>query len=94
MANVPEWEFAIEFALDGTTGAPRAGGGKVRLGALSIAGFGFPHSTSQIEELPVKFPRIPYRNQAERETILNLVLADIIDAAGGPRESLYLKLLG
>jgi hypothetical protein len=47
-----------------------------------------------IEELPVKFPRIPYRNQAEREKILNLVLADIIDAAGGPRESLYLKLLG
>jgi hypothetical protein len=47
-----------------------------------------------IEELPVRFPRIPYRNQAERETALNLVLADLVDAAGGPRDKLSLKLLG
>jgi hypothetical protein len=85
MANVPEWDFAIEFTLDGTTGAPRVGGGKVSLGALSIGWFGFPYSTSQIEELPVRFPRIPYRNQRDRETVLQMVLNDLIDAAGGPR---------
>jgi hypothetical protein len=28
MANVPEWEFAIEFTLDGTAGAPRLTAGK------------------------------------------------------------------
>jgi hypothetical protein len=93
MASVPEWEFAIEFTLDGTTGAPRAGGGKVRLGALSIGTF-HPHNSLLIEEFPVSFPRIPYRNQRDRETNLNLVLADLIDAAGGPRDNLSLKLLG
>jgi len=46
MANVPEWEFAIEFTLDGTTGLPDAGGGKVRLGALSIGWFEFQYRTS------------------------------------------------
>jgi len=93
MANVPEWEFAIEFTLDGTTGGPRFGGGKVPLDALSIATF-HPANSLRIEELPVRFPRVPYRNQRDRETILNIVLADLIDAAGGPRESLSLKLLG
>ena len=34
MAKVPEWEFAVDFVLDGITGAPRQGGGKVPLGAL------------------------------------------------------------
>ena len=34
MANVPEWEFAVEFVLDGIIGAPRQGGGTVPLGAL------------------------------------------------------------
>jgi hypothetical protein len=60
MADTPEWEFAIEFVLDGTTGAPRAGGGKVRLGALSIGTF-HPYDSLRIEELPVRLPRIPYR---------------------------------
>lgn len=92
MANVPEWEFAIEFTLDGTSGAPCAGGGKVRLGALSIGTFHSYHSL-RIEELPVRFPRIPYRNQGDREVILNVVLDDLIDAAGGPRQDLRIKLI-
>jgi hypothetical protein len=94
MANVPEWEFAVEFTLDGTTGLPGADGRKVRLGALSIGAFNDPHSKSLIEELPVGFPRIPYWNRRDREMILNIVLNDLIDAAGGPRGSLSLKLLG
>jgi hypothetical protein len=39
MAGVPEWEFAVEFVLDGTTGAPRHGSGKVPLGTLTIGKF-------------------------------------------------------
>ena len=93
IANVPEWEFAIEFTLDGTTGGPRFGGGKVPLGALSIATFHSANSL-RIEELPIRFPRIPYRSKDDREVILNLVLAGLIDAAGGPRDNLSLKLLG
>jgi hypothetical protein len=87
MASVPDWEFAIEFALDGLTGAPRHGGGRVPLSALSVAGFNGFH-TMRIEELPVRFPRIPYRSRGERESIINTVLDDLGDAAGespGPR---------
>ena len=93
MSNAPEWEFAVEFTLDGTTGAPRAGGGKVRLGALSIGTF-HPHNSLKIEELPVRFPRVSYRSRDDREAILSLVLADLIDASGDPRDNLPLKLLG
>ena len=85
MAGVPEWEFAVEFVLDGTTGANRHGGGKVPLGALSIGRLNEPFEMGRIEELPVTFPRIPYRSRADRENVLNLVWADLIDAMGGPR---------
>ena len=93
MANVPEWEFAVEFALDGITGAPRHGGGKVPLGALAIGAFNEPREMGRIEELPVRFPRIPYRSRADRETVLNLVWADLVDAMGGPRGDGVIKLL-
>jgi hypothetical protein len=86
MAGVPEWEFAVEFFLGGITGAPRQGGGKVPLGALAIGGFNGPLEMGRIEELPVRFPRIPYRSRAGREDVLNLVWADLIDAMGGPRD--------
>jgi hypothetical protein len=33
-------------------------------------------------------------DQGDREVALNLVLADLIDAAGGPRDDLPMKLLG
>jgi len=50
--------------------------------------------TSLIEESPVTFSCIHYRNESDRDTILNIVLGDLIDAAGGPRESPSLKLPG
>jgi hypothetical protein len=93
MANVPEWEFAVEFVLDGITGAPRHGGGKVPLGALAIGQFNGPLELGRIEELPVRFPPIPYRSRADRETVLNLVWADLVDAMGGPRTKGAIKLL-
>jgi hypothetical protein len=93
MAGVPEWEFAVEFVLDGITGAPRHGGGKVPLGALSIAAFNEPRELGRIEELPARFPRIPYRSRADRETVLNLVWADLVDAMGGPRGDGRITLL-
>jgi hypothetical protein len=61
-AKMPEWEFAVEFTLDGTTGVPCAGGDKVHLGALSIGTF-HPYNSLKIEELPVAFPRVPYRSR-------------------------------
>jgi hypothetical protein len=93
MANVPEWEFAVEFVVDGITGAPRHGGGKVPLGALAIGRFNEPYEMGRIEELPVRFPRIPYRSRRDREAVLNLVFADLIDAMGGPRGNGAIKLL-
>ena len=93
MANVPEWEFVVEFVLGGTTGAPRYGGGKVPLSALAIGAFDGPHVIGRIEELPVRFPRIPYRSRADRETVLNLVWADLVDAMGRPRTKGAIKLL-
>jgi hypothetical protein len=92
-ANVPEWEFAVEFVLDGITGAPRHGGGKVPLGALAIGTFNEPRELGRIEELPVRFPRIPYRCRADREKVLNLIWADLVDAMGGPRTNGTIKLL-
>jgi len=79
--------------LDGTTGAPRHGGGKIPLGALSIGASNGPREMGRIEELPVRFPRIPYRSRADREDVLNLVWADLIDAMGGPRDNGRITLL-
>jgi len=93
MANVPQWEFAVEFVLCGITGAPRHGGGKVPLGALAIGAFDGLLEMGRIEELPVRFPRIHYRSRADRESVLNLVWADMIDAMGGPRSNGTFKLL-
>jgi len=93
MAEFPDWEFAIEFALDGLTGAPRHGGGRVPLAALSLGGFNDIHSSAKIGELPIGFPRIPYRSRQDREAIINTVLNDLIDAAGDPRNAEPLKLL-
>ena len=93
MANVPEWEFAVEFVLDGITGAPRQGGGKVPLSALSIGAFDGPRELARIEGLPVRFPRIPYRSRRDREDVLNLAWADLVDAMGGPRRDGRITLL-
>jgi hypothetical protein len=93
MANVPRWEFAVEIVLYGTTGVPRHGGGKVPLGALAIGAFNEPRELGRIEELPVRFPRIPYRSRADRESVMNLVWADMVDAMGGPRSNGTIKLL-
>jgi hypothetical protein len=52
-----------------------------------------PYNSLRIEKLPVRFPRIHYQNQGDREVVLKLVLSDLIDAAGSPRDDLPLKLL-
>jgi len=93
MANVPEWEFAVEFVLDGITGAPRQSGGKVPLGALSIGAFDRPRELGRIEGLPMRFPRVPYRSRRDREDVLNLAWADLVDAMGGPRGDGRITLL-
>ncbi len=92
MAEVPDAEFGIEFAIDGLTGAPRHGGGRVPLATLAIGGFNDTASSVRISELPIKFPRIPYRGREDREIVINLVLDDLVDAAGEPRSAPPLKL--
>jgi hypothetical protein len=93
MANAPGWEFAVEFILDGITGAPRHGGGKVPLGELRIGGLSVPQEIGRIDELPTRFPRVPYRSRADREIVLNFMWADLIDAMGGPRTNEVITLL-
>jgi len=92
-SNVPEWEFAIEVVLDGITHTPRHGGGMVPLGAVAFGAFDRPYEVFRVDELPVKFPRVPHRSSQDREAVLNLFLADLIDAGGGPRDNLAIKLL-
>jgi hypothetical protein len=53
----------------------------------------FNDEMGRIEELPVRFPRVPYRSRTDRETVLNLVWADLVDAMGGPRGNGTIKLL-
>ena len=79
--------------LDGATGAPRQGGGKAPLGALVIGAIDGSQEFGRIKELPMRFPRIPYRSRADREPVLNLVWADLVDAKGGPRTNDAIKLL-
>jgi len=94
MAEVPDWEFDVEFAIDGLTGAPRFGGGRVPLAALSLGGFNNTHSPVKIGELPRKFPRLRYRSRREREVAINTLLNDLIDASGERRNAEPLKLTG
>jgi hypothetical protein len=74
LADVPDWEFAIEFALDISGATPPR--------AVKIARGSFDVSTIS---LPVSFPRIPYRNRSERDRIINLFYDDLGDAAGDQR---------
>jgi hypothetical protein len=85
IAEVPDWEFAIEFALDGLTGAPRFGGGRVPLAELSFGLFNPGYGAAKIGELPRVFPTVLYRARADREDAINTVFNDLIDASGGPR---------
>jgi hypothetical protein len=45
-----------------------------------------PSSTIQIADVPIIFPRIPSRSRSDREEIINLVLRDLLDAAGEQSE--------
>jgi hypothetical protein len=74
LADVPDWEFAIEFALDINGVTPP---NVIKIVRQRI-------HTSSIQ-LPVIFPRIPYRNRSERDEILNLFADDLGDAAGDRR---------
>jgi len=82
LAGVPDWEFAIEFALDGLVDLPGTGIGAAMLPAVKITRGSFDVSDIR---LPVKFPRIPYRNRSDRDEILNLFYDDLGDAAGDRR---------
>jgi hypothetical protein len=91
MAEVPDWEFQIEFALDGLTGAPRFGGGRIPLTELSVGVFAYSF-TSKISELPRTLPPARYSAQNERETIINSFFNDLIDASGEQRNHDPLRL--
>jgi hypothetical protein len=54
-----------------------------------LNGFNEPYEMGRIEELPVRFPRIPYRSRRDREAVLNLVFANLIE----PRGNGAIKLL-
>jgi hypothetical protein len=91
MAEVPDWEFEIECALDGLTGAPRFGGGRIPLTELIVGVFadGF---TSRIRELPRTLPPARYVVRSERETSINTFFNDLIDASGERRTHEPLRL--
>ena len=91
MAEVPDWEFEVEFAIDGLTGAPRLGGGRVPLTELSFGLFS-PMYTAKIGELPRRFPTVRYRARKDREDAINTAFNDLIDASGGPRNRDPLKV--
>jgi Putative DNA-binding domain len=88
LGKVPEWEFVIEFFLDGSQTSPQGlTGPRDRLPSLAVGTFFDAFGPSRIDELPVKFPHIPYRNQNDREAILHMVLGDLMGAAGRPLQS-------
>jgi hypothetical protein len=77
IVDVPDWEFAIElgFAARALTGP------NLVLGVIYK-----PSSTIEIADVPIIFPRIPSRSRLDREEIINLVLRDLLDAAGEQSE--------
>jgi Putative DNA-binding domain len=79
-AEVPEWEYAIEFELQ--TREPRT--------LLRIAPFGH-HETVDISA-PLLFPRIAWQAIGEKEDVLNLVFQDVLDAGGERQEWPRIKL--
>jgi hypothetical protein len=93
IAEVPDWEFQIEFALAGLTGAPRLGGGRVPLSELSVGVFAYGF-TSKIRELPRTLPQVRYNARDERQATINAFFNDLIDASGDPRNHEPLKLTG
>jgi hypothetical protein len=93
LAEVPDWEFVIEFALDGLTGTPRFGGGRVPLTELVFGLFNPGYGTAKIGEIPRKFPTVVYRAKGERDDAINTIFNDLMDASGGPRNPDPLKLV-
>jgi Putative DNA-binding domain len=73
VADAPDWEFAIELGFD----VRALSGPRLVLGEIHI-----PGSTIEIADVPITFPRIPSRNRSDREDIINLVVRDLLDAAG------------
>jgi hypothetical protein len=93
IAEVPDWEFQIECALEGLTGTPRLGGGRVPLSELSVGVFAYGF-TSKIGELPRTLPQARYNARNEREATINNFFNDLIDASGEQRNHEPLKLAG
>lgn len=83
-AEVPDWEFQIECALDGLTGAPRFNGGRIPLTELIMGVFAYGF-TSRIREIPKTLPHAGYIAQSEREAVINSFFNDLIDASGEAR---------
>jgi hypothetical protein len=82
-AEAPDWEFAIELGL-AVRGLPNQG---LVLGVIYN-----PETTIEIADVPITLPRIPFRSRSDRENItdreniINLILRDLLDSAGEPRE--------
>jgi schlafen family protein len=78
VADAPDWEYAIEV---GFSARP--------LPCPNVV-LGVTHNPSmrpiEIADVPITFPRIPFRSRSEREDMINLVLRDVLDAAGEQRE--------
>jgi hypothetical protein len=88
--NLPDFEFAVEFGIAGHANVPQFGG--VTRGTIILGAPNNPHSTWQVEGLPITFPRIPYRNRNARVDVLRLAFVDVLrlafsdlfDATGEP----------
>lgn len=77
VADAPDWEFAIELGLE-----VRALSGPALVLGVSYN----PGVNVAIADVPITFPRIPYRSRSDREDIFNLANRDLLDAAGEQRD--------
>jgi hypothetical protein len=76
-AEASDWEFAVELGL-AVRGLPHR---ELVFGVLHN-----PGTTVDIADVPITFPRVPFRSHSDREKIINLVLRDLLDSAGELRE--------
>jgi len=77
--NLPDFEFALEFALAGRT---HTSAGPVPVRTFILGTPNHPHGTWRVEGLPISFPRIPYRGRNDRIDVLRLAFTDLFDATG------------
>jgi hypothetical protein len=84
LAAAPEWEFALEIALDGITAAPAPPDARVTLSALALCDLNLGHfrEMRSLSGLPIRFPRLAVRSRADEEDVINTVWGDLNNASG------------